>query len=204
MQFVEDKPDSGKRKTKKKEFRPPKKITEKYLYNSGLAYLQRFTASSMHFKTVMKRKIDKSCRHHTDQDMETCLTALDNVTERLREYGYLDDTAYLNGMVYSLRRRGLSLREITAKLMQKGYKAEDAKKTVQKFDEEHNIDGIGEIVAALAFARKKRMGPFDALERYEHDKVIETFGRKGYSYDVIKKMLAMDLEEAENNLYNLR
>jgi len=99
----------------KREFKPPKKITEKYLHNSGLAYLQRFTASSMHFKTVMTRKIDKSCRHHEEQDREECLQMLDKTTEKFRELGLLDDEAYLKGMITSFRRRGLSARQIDAR-----------------------------------------------------------------------------------------
>ncbi|MFK7839982.1 MAG: RecX family transcriptional regulator [Bdellovibrionales bacterium] len=103
----------------KRQKKAPKKITERYLRNSGLYYLERFTASSGHFKTVMTRKINKSCFHHKDQDRQTCIELLDKVTDDLLKQGYLDDEGYIRGMVISLRRSGKSKKAITAKLMQK-------------------------------------------------------------------------------------
>lgn len=74
----EDKETAPKNKPKKaqgatrREAKPPKKISERYLYNSGLAYLQRFPSSSSNFQRVMMRKINNSCRHHVEQDIDAC------------------------------------------------------------------------------------------------------------------------------------
>ncbi len=66
---------------KKREKPAPKKITESYLHNSGLYYLQRFSASSEHFRSVMMRKVKKSCMHHTDQDYDACAVMVDKLVE---------------------------------------------------------------------------------------------------------------------------
>ena len=185
----------------KREFKPPKKITEKYLHNSGLAYLQRFTASSMHFKTVMTRKIDKSCRHHEEQDREECLQMLDKTTEKFRELGLLDDEAYLKGMITSFRRRGLSARQIDAKLRQKGYDGDRIKSAVQTHDmDEYETEYRGDFYAAMTFARKKKIGPYDFNKKYEFDKALAVMGRAGYSFDSAQKIIKMSNEELQEHL----
>ena len=50
----------------------PRKISPDYLRNSGLFYLQRYTASSHHFRVVMQRKINRSIAVHTSLDKEEC------------------------------------------------------------------------------------------------------------------------------------
>lgn len=203
MTFQEDKADRPKNKGKK-EFKPPKKITERYLYNSGLAYLQRFPASSAHFKTVMTRKIDKSCRFHKDQNREDCVALLDPLVKKFQDLGLLDDNAYVKGMVTSLRRRGLPARQIEMKLTQKGLSKDLIHQTLQSHDlEEYETNEAGDIYAALIFARKKRLGPYDTNERYTPEKALATMARAGYSYDIAKKTLEIDQKELEEKLMRL-
>lgn len=187
-----------KKQQDKKEFKPPKKISERYLYNSGLAYLQRFPASSYHFKTVMMHKIDKSCRYHTAQDRETCEKWLDALVSQFQELGLLDDKAYLKGMVTTYRRRGLSTMQIKLKLGQKGYTADDIQKQIKNYDrDEFDSDKNGELYAALTFARKKRLGPYDIDERKTFDKALGAMARAGYSFDIAKKVLELSHDELE-------
>ena len=190
--------DGSKANRSKREIKPPKKITEKYLHNSGLAYLQRFTASSMHFKTVMKRKIDRSCRHHIEQDREECLIMLDTVTSKFMNMGLLDDDAYLKGMITSFRRRGLSSRQIDGKLRQKGYDAERIKEQLRTHDmDEYDTEYKGDMYAAITFARKKKIGPYDLLGRFEFDKALGIMARAGYNFETARKIIDMDEEELE-------
>lgn len=199
---AQDKQDRSKDKTKKdgqkRAFKPPKKISEKYLYNSGLHYLQRFPASTHHFKTVMMRKINKSCRHHTDQDKDECIKALDKVAEQFIELGLLNDDAYLKGMVTSYRRRGLSSMQIKMKLQQKGFSDYQVIEELKKFDrEEFDTNNEGDLKAAMIFARRKKLGPYDINERKTPEQAMGAMARAGYSFDVTKKILNMDLEEIE-------
>ncbi len=203
-----DKPPTNKRKSKKKfsdtskrEIEPPKKISEKYLYNSGMAYLQKFTASSMHFKTVMKRKINKSCRHHVDQDYDECLIMLDTVTQKFINMMLLDDEAYLKGMIISFRRRGLSSRQIEGKLRQKGYEGEQIKTALKIHDlDEYDTEYRGDYYAALTFARKKKIGPYDLNNKYEFDKALGIMGRAGYSFETAQKIINMSHQDLEEEL----
>ncbi len=156
-------PENIKRGKPRGEKKPPKKITEKYLYNSGLAYLQRFPSSTPHFRRIMGRKIDRSCNYHKDQDRETCARLLDTTVETFVRQGLLNDAAYLQGMVNSLRRRGLSTQAILAKLGQKGMGQDDVLKAVRAYDEDHSL-ADPDLAAAVMLMRRKRIGPFRKKE----------------------------------------
>lgn len=203
-----DKEDSPKHKPKKfdkegkkREFKPPKKISEKYLYNSGLAYLQRYPASSMHFKSVMSRKIKKSCRFHEEQDYDQCVALLTPVIAKFLELGLLDDSAYLKGMVISLRRKGLGANNIKMRLQQKGYKGEEVLEALKDYDkEEFDTDQEGDFHAGLIYARKKRLGPYDVLGRKTPEKALAAMARAGYSYGIAKKILELNDDDLEEYL----
>lgn len=190
----------------------PKKISARYLYNSGFAYLQRFPASSVHFKSVMMRKIYNSCRHHEEQSQEECETLLDELILQFQDSKLLDDAAYLKGMVISLRKRGLSSLQISMRLQQKGFVKDDVKQAIQTHDdleyETEDSDLIddkvnGDIYAALIFARKKKLGPYDPEKKRSPEKSLATMARAGYSYDIAKKTLEISPEDLEEKLRTL-
>lgn len=186
---------------KRNEIKPPKKISERYLYNSGLAYLQRFPASSYHFKSVMMRKIDKSCRHHVEQNTEQCEKWLDELILKFQELTLLDDKAYLKGMMTSYRRRGLSSMQIKLKLSQKGYSTEDIQNELSQYDaQEYQTEYEGDLYAALIFARKKRLGPFDIENKKPFEKALASMARGGYSFEVAKKTLEISPDDLEERL----
>lgn len=179
--------------------KPPKKITEKYLYNSGLAYLERFPASVPHFRRVMGRKIDKSCNFHKEQDRDACLKMLDTTVATFERQGLLNDAAYTKGMVTSLRRRGLSSRAILYKLQSKGLNEGPIREAINAFDGDDNTD----FSAAVQLMRKKRFGCFGtrALEEKERNRQLSAFARAGFGFDLAQKALALPLEEAEEILF---
>ena len=193
--MTQDKPTGGK--FKQAERRAPRKITEDYLHNSGLYYLQRFAAGSAHFRRVMLRKVDRSCRHHADQDREACLVLLDALVEKFIRSGLLDDVAYVNGSVASHRRRGLSARAIEARMAAKGVSPALVKNAMQGSD--GNVET--EFIAALRLSRRKRLGPF-GLSRDEPgqppDKSLATLARAGFDYATASRALGMTRDEAED------
>jgi len=191
-----EKENSRTRSKHKSKFKPPKQITERYLHNAGLFYLERFPASTAHFRTVMLRKIRRSCAYHKDQDIESCTAMLDALIIRFVDLGLLNDQAYLTGMVTSLRRRGLAARHIEMKLVQKGLSRDDVQQAIETFDMDHFDDGAGDLHAAVIFARKKRLGPFDKTQRYTADKALAAIARSGFNYDICSRILALSFDEA--------
>ncbi|MCB9991269.1 MAG: regulatory protein RecX [Rhodospirillales bacterium] len=182
----------SKKDTRKKP-RPPKKITESYLQNSGMYYLERFAASTGHFKSVMMRKINKSCDWHKDQDRESCIAMLDRLVETLQAAGLLNDEHYARGMVISLRRRGLSARMIQARLKAKGLGSDHIHQALQEHAED--VSGDADLTAALRLAQRKKIGPYRKtadMDEKSYNKALGVFARAGYSYDICQKIMGME------------
>lgn len=176
----------------------PRKITETYLHNAGLHYLERFASGTENFRRIMIRKIDRSCRHHTDQDRAICRAMLETVIEKFQRSGLLDDAAYAAGAARSLRRKGVSARVALGKLALKGIKPEEAAAALAICDAEES-EGNAEFIAALRFARRRRIGPFASKDR-DNARELATFARAGYSYDIAEKILRLNAEEAEKHI----
>ena len=194
-------PEDIKPRKARPEKKPPKKITEKYLYNSGLAYLQRFPASTPHFRRIMGKKIDRSCTYHKEQSREECQKILDTTVETLIRQGLLNDAAYLQGMITSLRRRGLSKQAILSKLQQKGMTQETILETLREYDDATATGENPDLSAAVLLARRKRLGAFRREEKeMDKNKEMAALARAGFGFDIVQKVLAMSLDEAEEIL----
>lgn len=196
--------------------KPPKKVTERWLHNAGLYYLQRFAASKEQFRKVMMRKIDRSCAYHKDQDREQCQDMLETLISRFEELALLDDRSYARGMVTSLRRRGLSRRALYARLQAKGLTSDQISQALTEFEQNENelIGAFGErpdpeFTAALRTARRKKIGPFaknltdnsNEEKIKSHNKALAVMARAGFSYDIASKVLALSADELDNYDY---
>lgn len=174
----------------------PKKITERYLYNAGLAYIQRFPSSSTHFRTIMGRRIERSCRHYPEQNREACYTLLDELIQKFIALGYINDRLYLGGMITSLRGRGLSTTAILMKLRQKGLQEEDIRLALSDYDANN---GQNDELAALRLCRRKKIGPYAATSEndLQKQKWLAILARAGFSYEISARVLHVSPEDLE-------
>lgn len=180
----------------------PKKITRDYLHNSGLHYLQRYSSSAANFESVMLRKIKKSCMAHPDQDHDACTELLRDLIEKFQRAGLLNDELYSEGMVTSLRRRGQSRQAIRQKLAAKGLESDLIDEKLEAHDGAiYETPADAEFSAAVKMARRKKLGPFAKDNRKTPENAMAAMGRAGFSYDVIKKVLGLGRDEAEEYLY---
>jgi regulatory protein len=183
----------------------PKRITDKYLHNSGLAYLQRFPSSTMNFERVMMRKIKKSCNYHKEQDLDICKDLLKRSVENFIRMGLLNDDAYLKGMITSLRRKGLSKQAILAKLQMKGFSNTTARENIQSYDDNSDNQTYDhDFMAAVLYMRRKKLGPFRTKIIFEEQKELAALARAGFGYDVADKALKLPPSEAEAILSEAR
>lgn len=177
----------------------PKRITPTSLDNAALFYLQRFASSAANLRRVLLRRIDKAARLMEDEEAAEALRTqgsdwVEALIERYRRSGLLDDATYAEARARSLHRRGAPLKAIAHGLRTKGVDADTASETLDRLREEHPD---ADLSAALAFARRRRLGPFRPTElRAQHrDKDLAAMGRAGFSYELARKVVEAEEEE---------
>jgi SOS response regulatory protein OraA/RecX len=108
--------------------------------------------------------------------------------ERYLGSGLLNDARFAKNLASQLTRRGKSSRVISQKLAMRGVPSEVASElmTARRQDEPG-----AELEAALAYVRKRRLGPYRPSEaRVEYrQKDLASLARQGFSFDLAKQAL---------------
>ncbi|MDO8607811.1 MAG: regulatory protein RecX [Phaeospirillum sp.] len=179
--------------TARPERRPPPKITATYIENAALHYLERFSSSKANLRRVLMRKVSRSLAHHGGEPADAALI-VDAAIARLAGLGYLDDDAYAETKARSLHRRGGSLRTIRATLSAKGVEAETTQAALETLAE---ASPDPDRTAAIALARRRRLGPFRPAEKRADNRVkdLAALGRAGFGWAVCRAVIdAADIE----------
>jgi regulatory protein len=110
-----------------------------------------------------------------------------------RDMKVLDDQAYAEIRSSSAARSGKSKRAIARKLSEKGVDREIVATVLDEADD---------LRAAVVLARKRAFGPFRKNEADEKQRAKEfsSFGRNGFSFELGRRIMQMELEEAEEIL----
>lgn len=164
----------------------------------ALAYLGRFASSAENLRRVLLRRV----RRRLPDDRETVAQAamvVDALVARYRASGLVDDAAYAAGRARARLRRGQSLKTIRAGLAAKGVASEDAAAAIDALREE---GGDPDLAAAVAFARRRRLGPYRRASAADAGEVrlkeLGAFARAGYSRAVAHAVLDCETpDEAE-------
>lgn len=175
--------------------------TEATLHAAALSYLARYGTTRAGLIRVLDRRVDRWARA-AEADPEVVAVAraaVRVVADRLVQAGAVDDAAFAASRARGLSRAGRSHRAIEAHLRARGVDAEIARDAVAD-------DPDRELAAALAFARRRRIGPF-RREELEPDAALRELGmmaRAGYGRDVANTALRMDADEATDRINQAR
>lgn len=164
----------------------PKPVTADWLFRAAAHYLERYASSTDNLARVLERKIERRVRAaeaagepFADEDGTASAryrALVEETIGKFVELKLLDDRAYAEARFASLRRRGTSMRQATAKLGQKGVPRETLAAVTAG-------DEMGDAAAALAYAKRRRLGPHRLREREERrDRDIAAMMRAGFSY----------------------
>jgi len=175
------------------------------LYQAALYYLARYAATEAGLRRVLVQKIDRWARLQTDLDAaEPVITAaraaVDGVVARLVQAGAVSDTAFAENRSKTLVRAGQSNRSIQARLVAKGVPPEMARAASA-------TDADTELAAALVLVRKRRIGPYRAVEDGDaviRNKELGLLARAGFSRDIAQQALDTTREDAETRIHDLR
>jgi regulatory protein len=172
------------------------------LHEAALAYLSRYAASRARLHRVLDRRCERWAH---DAGTEAAAAALPGLRQRVREVvarlaaaGAVDDAAFAVNRARSLGRTGRSRRAIAAHLAARGVTADDARAALPD-------DPEAELAAALALARRRRLGPFrnsDAAADPRHE--LGVLARAGFSHAIAARALRTDPDTAEALLARLR
>ncbi|MGO1119847.1 regulatory protein RecX [Rhodovibrionaceae bacterium A322] len=175
----------------------PKKATPQYLERYALWYLERYASSCENLRRSLRRKVALSARAH-GTDPQEGEEAIESLIDKLRRIGALNDEVYARGRVQTLHRRGASERAIRQKLAAKGLGEQDISKALEELREEQR--GDPEMLAALAYTRRRRLGPYRPEDKREglKERDMAALARQGFSYDLVRRIMeAGDLEDLE-------
>jgi regulatory protein len=118
-----------------------------------------------------------------------------SVAKSLVAAGAVNDAAFAESRARRLARSGHSRRAIAAHLAAKGIETETAAAALPEGEET-------ELLAALAFCRRRRTGPFArvAADAPARMKALAALARGGFAQGIARRALAMDPAEAEEML----
>jgi len=166
--------------------RPPAlPVTPERLEQAALRYLGRYASSSANLRRVLLARVQRSARDH-DTDPEQGAAWVAQLIQRFQGQGWLDDASFAATKSASWRRGGRSARAIGERLAGAGVEAELARAALAETDSD--LGPEAELAAALAWCRKRRLGPYRAegeRERYRQ-KDLAALGRAGFDYHTAK------------------
>lgn len=160
-------------------------LTAQQLDNAALHYLGRFASSSANLRGILLRKVARSAGAGADAAEGEAL--IDALISRYLASGLLDDRAYAAQTAASLARRGASRFMIAGKLKQKGVAPGLAKEALEALEPA----GTGEVAAACALIRRRRLGPYRAAAARAQwrRKDMASLARAGFALDLARRVL---------------
>ncbi len=181
--------------------RPPlKPPTAESLAKAALHYLERYACSETALRKVLENRIRRaeltSPAFAADEAAHDSLRqAIAQIVDKYKKLGILNDKAFTEAKVNSLRREGRSYRMILQKLGAKGIPSATVHEAIDRHAEGKSSEDA-ELAAALTLAKRRKLGPFrkapaDA-ERKRKDLAI--LARAGYSLAIACKALSTSYE----------
>ena len=181
---------------------------EKRLENKAYHYLGRYSASTAHLETILRRFALRKIGEVEPAQLTRCIH---NVIRKCTEYGYIDDKRFIRNSLRQARQAGQSQSLMVRKLTAQGLDELQIRACISEiFDAEadlrteraspHDV----ELLSALGFAKKKKLGCFSPapLSREEKNRQLARLARRGFSYDICNQIFTMEnAEEAEEKMH---
>jgi regulatory protein len=166
--------------------KPPKPLDRARLEELALGYAARFAVSAVKLEAYLRRKVRE---RGWQGDAEPPVAEL---VARFVAAGYVDDHAYARAKTGGLLRRGYGQRRVDSVLGAAGI-GEQIREEVRSSQAEQRR-------AALALAKKRRLGPFGAQapDRAQREKQLAAMLRAGHPLDSARELIdAASVEAAE-------
>lgn len=176
--------------------RPTGPLDHKRLANLALEHLARRSDSAAGLTRALARKVARA-RQSGALTIEDADAAIQRVVADLAERGLLSDAKFAAGRARYLSGRAKSSRAIAADLAARGVARDDVAATLAEFKEN---EPDAERRAAIAFARKRRLGPFrpDAQRRAKRMNDLASLQRAGFDGALARAVIDANPETLED------
>ncbi|MFV3076651.1 regulatory protein RecX [Niveispirillum fermenti] len=173
-----------------------KRVTPAYLDRAALHYLERFASSAANLRRVLLRRVDASARAHGTDPAEG-REWVEALITRYQSSGLLNDTLYAEMKASGLQRRGGSTRTIRQKLLARGLAEEQVTAALSGL--EGSQDGQADLMAAIAYARRRRLGAFrpdrdgtGTAREDRRNKDVAAMARAGFDLETARRVIDAD------------
>ena len=171
--------------------RPARPITAKYLQNAAAFYLERYPSTAEGLRRVLERRVRKAELADAPV-MDNVRQAIEAIVAKFVDAGVIDDRAFAQTKARALHRRGASSKLTRQKLRLAGIDGQTLDQAMAGLDEElHTDPRQREWKAAIALARRRRLGPYRAAKDRQECRArdLAAMARAGFDYDVARKVI---------------
>jgi regulatory protein len=164
--------------------RRPKPLDPEVLERLALRYVSRYATTQRRLSDYLARKV-KERGWTGDQPAN-----FERLVARFVAAGYIDDKAFAEARAGAFQRKGLGERRLLQRLRVDGIAEDDCGEAIAMARD-------GEWIAALRFAKRKRLGPFAEQEpdRDVQRKQMAMLMRAGHSMTVARRVLDASKED---------
>ncbi len=169
-------------KARPRERPAPKPLDAAALEQMALRYVERFATTRGRLTDYLMRKIRE---RGWDGGTGAALAEPGDLAQRMADLGYVDDRAFAEQRAAAMQRRGLGARRVAGAFREAGIDDGDAESVAPAIADRA-------VESALAYARRKRIGPYGNGEgdRKVHEKQLAGMLRAGHRFDLARKIVA--------------
>ena len=162
------------------------------LKDLAYSYLEKYNPSKQQLKIYLLKKYLTKIKGTKSKKEVTLI--IDKIISNLEKSKILNDEMYSDSKARMFLRRGYSLNKINQSLRNKGIEEKYVIQSINKI-KENQIDP--DFVSALKLCKRRRIGPLRPESNRElfYKKDMGILARGGFSFDLSKRVLDIDLEE---------
>ena len=176
------------RSNRSRERRVPPPLDAAALERLALRYVERFATTRGRLTEYLTRKVRE---RGWAGEGGTIPADPAELAQRMADLGYIDDRAFAEQRAAAMQRRGLGARRVADAFREAGIEEGDAVSVAPAIADRA-------IESALAFARRKRIGPYGhgAGDRKSREKQLAAMLRAGHRFELSRKIVAAPPSDA--------
>jgi regulatory protein len=162
----------------------------------ALNYLARYSCSSAKLKQYLLKKLEFNKSTKEPEEKRLILENVENVVAYMIKLGYINDEIYAKSQFNSLLNKGKSIIQMSNKFMEKGLSKAHLNNNIKDYDS-HEL----QMFLAIKFIKKKSLGCYyKKIDEQDMEKSMAIMYRNGFNFDVIKNVLSLEIQEADEIL----